>query len=109
MATSTIEIIIRGGFDAIKVTHFRTETLRKGKELQEHIFNVEETISLNQSTICGQILRTASVKEKPYSVVLEFDLNRNFLDGRCSCVAGINIIKNSPFYCHRLVLHNFRR
>ena len=44
MATSTIEIIIRGGFDAIKVTHFRTETLRKGKELQEHIFNAAAAV-----------------------------------------------------------------
>ena len=92
MATSTIEIIIQGGFDPIKATHFRTETLRKGKELQEHIFNVEETKSLNKSIISGQILRTASVKEKPYSVMLEFDLSRNFIDGRCTCVAGKNII-----------------
>ena len=83
------EVIIRGGFESINISHFRAETIKKGKELFQHLFNVEEIQTASLTVIKGQILRTVSLSEKPYTIQIEFDRARNFVDGRCSCVAGI--------------------
>ena len=85
----TKEIVLRGGFESINITHFRKETLRKGEEIQDHLFNVEEIRSEVQVLIKAQILRTVSIREKPYSVEFVFDISRKYINGRCSCVAGI--------------------
>ena len=84
------EVIIRGGFDSINISHFRAETIKKGKELTQHLFNVEEIKTAMLTIIKGQILRTVTLSEKSYTIQLEFDPARNFVDGRCYCVAGIS-------------------
>ena len=85
------ELRIRGGFDTITATHFRKETLKKGKDLVQHLFNVEEIRSNGKIEIQALIVRAASIKEKPYTIQIEIDnISRTFLDGRCTCIAGIS-------------------
>ena len=83
------EVIIRGGFESINISHFRAETIKKGKELFRHLFKVEEIQTESLTVIKEQILKTVPLSEKPYTIQLEFDQARNFVDGRCSCAAGI--------------------
>jgi hypothetical protein len=85
------ELRIRGGFDTITATHFRKETMKKGKDLIQHLFNVEEIRSNGKIEIQASIVRAASIKEKPYTIQIEIDnSSRTFLDGRCTCIAGIS-------------------
>ena len=85
------ELRIRGGFDTITATHFRKETLKKGKDLIQHLFNIEEIRSNGKIEIQALVVRAASIKEKPYTIQIEVDsTSRSFLDGRCTCIAGIS-------------------
>jgi len=90
------DIVLKTGFQEIFATVFRTSTLKKGKKLVSHVFNVEEHHSLNKVVIIGSCLRQASVTKLPYKVELEVDRDRSLVGGYCSCISGEHFLLIIP-------------
>lgn len=83
-------VVLRTGFSTISATCFRKSTLKKGKKLLRHIFNVEEVQSNSENIIHGFCVRQASISKDPYKVELQLNGEREVIGGRCSCISGKN-------------------
>jgi hypothetical protein len=78
---------------SISGMEFTGQSVPKGKEILDHLFNVkeEQVPGKTFATITAQILRSTSVTDHPYSVVFEVDSQtRQVQMSRCSCVSGEN-------------------
>lgn len=84
------ELKIRTGFEQIFATCFMKSTLRKGRKIVPHIFNVEEVRTGNETVIQGRCVRQASISKDTYRVELSLDVTRKIISGYCSCVSGYN-------------------
>ena len=90
---SATVVIIRAGFTKIDVTGVfvgrdgkdREETMRKGKELAQHIIHVEERQERGTATISARCIRQQSISSKdPFYLEIKVDLvSRKWLSGRC--------------------------
>ena len=92
--------IVRAGFTKIDVTGVfvgrdgkdREETMRKGKELAQHIIHVEERQVGGTATISAKCIRQQSISTKaPFNLEMKVDLvSRKWLSGRCGpdCPTG---------------------
>jgi len=84
-------IIIQGGFTPIVNTFLRPETIRKGSELQDHVFDVQEIRSRSSVSMKAKVVRTVSLNESPYEVEIDVDHeSRAIITRRCTWVAGIS-------------------
>jgi hypothetical protein len=84
------EIKIRTGFGQIFESCFLQSTLRKGRKIVSHIFNVEEVKTANETVIRGRCVRQASISKETYKVEVNLDITRKIIGGYCSCIAGYN-------------------
>jgi uncharacterized Zn finger protein len=58
--------------------------------MAEHILNIKEIRQSGACTITSQCIREMSLSGEPYKVELTLDPeNRNVLDARCTCQAGV--------------------
>jgi hypothetical protein len=90
-SSSARPVCLGGAFLPINGMDFVGQNVPKGLEILELLFNVkeEQDPKKDYSTITGQILRSHSVTERPYSVHFEVDSRtRKVLLSRCSCVTG---------------------
>ncbi len=99
--SSSPTVTIRGGFQEIKVTKgfFRETTLTKGKKIlqaghvgavaQDETLGEVEEVRTDKIVIHGQVLHSVSVNQDPYRTEFELDTDRNIVNARCSCQAGI--------------------
>ena len=92
--------IVRAGFTKVDVTGVfvgrdgkdREETMRKGKELVQHIIHVEERQVRGTATIIAKCIRQQSISTKsPFNLEMIVDLvSRKWISGRCGpdCPTG---------------------
>ena len=79
------------GFETISASHFRPETLRKGKDLVKHVGKVQEKRTAASCILTATCIRETSLSEPPYIIELKVDpVTRFFQEGHCNCVSGVN-------------------
>ena len=80
-----------GGFSQINGMEFRDYMMKHGKDILDHLYNVHESQRRDGSGfIEAKVIRTTSIRSNPYSLHFDFDIHRNVIDSRCSCVSGVN-------------------
>ena len=90
---SPTRVTLTFGFAKINHPEQRASLKDKGKGLEKagHIFNVREhRVEGKPTEITAHILRTTSVNNPPYCVVLTLDENRTVTSPSCSCQAGFD-------------------
>ena len=89
----TTIVIQNGGFSKMSDLQFRDSVFKKGKDILDNLFNVQENKKCDRSGfITAKIFRTTSIRSNPYSLHFDLDNQRKVTDSRYSCVAGVNAI-----------------
>ncbi|XP_071575636.1 uncharacterized protein [Temnothorax nylanderi] len=111
-----MSVIIKCGFQSVKLNLFRKKSVSKGKKLfySNHVGHISEEILQFKRILRGTVLRETpggfSTKNNTnfYKPVIELNNDREILNCSCTCKAGKGYCKHAAAVCIFVNEENFR-